>query len=1598
MMYVYGKFARYLPPLFVFTAVLSGGRSAIAEVQTSISLTSQAFTPGVSSGFTASAATGPSAAISGTVRDTYSGVRKFTLGDDGTGRYQGYGGQARYGVLFGEFQIFRSFLTESFKTVVNSYSTCPTDGTEYNWLMVRFRSWNAYADSMDTSSTSLRVGGTVTYDSGAGADVTGSGHFSLQNNTTFTSASYNIDRFTAGCSSAQIVYASDGGKTWDAYGTAMFGSTHGVAIGLGANPTISILSPKPTSLVFTSIYDAAFTGDGKFSGLMTAFNSRSSQVRSTVRLDPNAGDHSFSIKVLSDPDDPLSTTDYGTLYCGSANSPAAGFCSGTLDIASVGYTPGKAVCMISTAGNDTLLACNAQIEGSTFAPVTILAIRHGKSVLAAIPAGIVTSPEINPPTPPEVTVTLTNLGTSPISSLSGQALSSPFAYAGSGSFPGGGTCSTTLNGFDSCTVIIQYNPSALGTTGITARFDYNNGVDAAQATANVVGVTGLSSIAITPGTFSNATGSTRGFTATATYSDSSTQNVSSYVTWVSSDPNIATISSTGTATFLRAGAVTFTASAQGISSPSVGTTVTVGFYSLDTSTSTTATASYPQRKLFYDSVNDRHWACYYNGSAIECSYSTDDGASWASGGNLLYSTTDFHVSFRAISGTGYLYVVVANGNDIVLRRGTLSTTGVTFDSAVTVFDGSSSTDAYSRATLSVDGSNYVWVTAVHTRPDFPTYEIRAVRSTNAADASLSSWQTSSRVGSRYDYADGPVLVPKTGSEMYLVFRAQKSLVSYLYNGSSWSVIGSPTEMAFFNLGGAGETTVHSLSMSPTGILYAGTSTGAYQYSSGVWDCVVKCGDFNGGTVYAVYANSQYLYVGGNFSSIGGNTQLQRLARWPYNSATWSPLGSGTFGASATVYAITGSGTNTYVGGDFQNAGGNANADRLALITNASSAISAVGNTSLSSGVRSLYHDGTNLYVGGGFADAGGNTNADRLVAYTGSSWLAVGNTAIGGNVQAILVDGTNIYIGGAFSDAGGNTLADRVAYYDGSQWRSMASGLIANVQSLAKTPDGIIAGGYFTNAGGNSLAKGLALWNGTAWTAVGAGMTSSTVDIKALVSSGNNLYIGGIFEDAGGNVYADNYALWDRSSFSSIAKGLTGAVQSIAVSGSNVYVGGTFTDAGGNANADYIAMWDGTSWKAMGLGFVSSVEAIHVSGTNVYAGGSFFEGAGGNASLSRIARWDGSAWQAMGSGVNGAVNAVFEFGGNIYIGGAFINAGGNANADYIARWSGAAWTALSGTAINNTVEALATDGSNLLVAGSFTNAGGNADADYLARFDGATWTAFNSMAPDSTVDTLTVSGSNVYIGGYFTSIGGNTTYSQSAWHNGTSWNDLGLNGVIAMEVMGGNLYATGTFTEAGGNTAVKFAGVFDGATWAPLTSQLNGNGYALTTSSDSVYIGGDFTMSPANRLGVYTPAVVQNFVPLASAASTAVTAYNAFGEYDTKLNVLVSSANSSVNSRLYIYDSGWTSTEFNAGGYSAMCGGIHLSDGKVYTFASTGVGPHYKNIYTPGVGWTGQTLMFTTNPALSVTCAETTGGGGLATAWMLNTTTPSTIRYTLFAP
>ena len=178
-----------------------------------------------------------------------------------------------------------------------------------------------------------------------------------------------------------------------------------------------------------------------------------------------------------------------------------------------------------------------------------------------------------------------------------------------------------------------------------------------------------------------------------------------------------------------------------------------------------------------------------------------------------------------------------------------------------------------------------------------------------------------------------------------------------------------------------------------------------------------------------------LYVGGEFTDAGGIPAADRIATW--NGSSWSAVSSSTSQISnGRVSDIAVSGGKVYAGGTFQNAGGDANADFLAVWDGTSwePFCDARAGPAFDGNVTSLQIVGQTLYVGGEFQNGAGIASADYLLACdlaTGAPRSTVIDPAhpFSGSVYALAADSNGtLYAGGGFSNLENIAAADNVAY------------------------------------------------------------------------------------------------------------------------------------------------------------------------------------------------------------------------------------------------------------------------------------------------------------------------------------------------------------------------------------------------------------------------------------------------------------------------------------------------------------------------------------------------------------------------------------------
>ncbi|MEA2132258.1 MAG: hypothetical protein QOC68_167 [Solirubrobacteraceae bacterium] len=368
-----------------------------------------------------------------------------------------------------------------------------------------------------------------------------------------------------------------------------------------------------------------------------------------------------------------------------------------------------------------------------------------------------------------------------------------------------------------------------------------------------------------------------------------------------------------------------------------------------------------------------------------------------------------------------------------------------------------------------------------------------------------------------------------------------------------------------------------------------------------------------------------------------------------------------------------------------------------------------GTRSLDYVARALKQGPGGLYVGGEFFDAGGMANADRIARWNGSSWSALSSTPASqisnGGVFAIAVTSDKLYVGGTFTNAGGNPDADFVAAWNGATWEapcddtdalSTTSAIGGNVTALQIVGQTLYVGGEFDDgahlpAADSLLACDLATGAPTATTLDPLGVDNFSGPVYALTADSNGtLYAGGGFTDLENIPAADNVAYKTLGgTWQNMGAGgppcdcaVTTFVRGLTAVGTDVYVGTDANDIGGLAKADHVAKWNASGWSALGSNSAGTdgwfptsaeIDALTGTGSNLFVGGSF-QNANGDPRADNVAFFDGSAWHPVGSNgagdgpLNSKALALAIVDRRLYAAGNFTSAGGDTLA-----WSAASF-------------------------------------------------------------------------------------------------------------------------------------------------------------------------------------------------------------------------------------------------------------------------------------------------------------------------------------
>ncbi len=247
-------------------------------------------------------------------------------------------------------------------------------------------------------------------------------------------------------------------------------------------------------------------------------------------------------------------------------------------------------------------------DSASNSPQAIALTGTGAAPVTVYPTSLTFTTQLMGTTSAAKTITLTNHLNSALDFLSISA-SGDFAVASN-------TCGSSVGAGLSCTIGVTFAPTAIGKrTGTLTISDGAAGSPTLVALSGTGNDTGLTSITVTPANPTLAAGNTLQFTATGNFTSGSTENLTPFVAWNSSNTSVATIAPGGLATAATAGTSTISAK-MGSKTGSTTLTATVVVQSENVLYNFTggSDGSLPYAGLIFDSVGNLYGTTYEGGA------------------------------------------------------------------------------------------------------------------------------------------------------------------------------------------------------------------------------------------------------------------------------------------------------------------------------------------------------------------------------------------------------------------------------------------------------------------------------------------------------------------------------------------------------------------------------------------------------------------------------------------------------------------------------------------------------------------------------------------------------------------------------------------------------------------------------------------------------------------------------------------------------------------------------------------------------------------------------------------------------------------------
>lgn len=295
-----------------------------------------------------------------------------------------------------------------------------------------------------------------------------------------------------------------------------------------------------------------------------------------------------------------------------------------------------------------------------------------------------------------------------------------------------------------------------------------------------------------------------------------------------------------------------------------------------------------------------------------------------------------------------------------------------------------------------------------------------------------------------------------------------------------------------------------------------------------------------------------------------------------NLLSWNP------GANAQTNVIAVNGSDLFVGGNFSSIGGTIRSGLAAFDTTVNTDNATAWEPHIAGSVRGMALYNSTLYVIGSFSRVNNNISRRHLAGFDTTvnqdnhvtcgpgltSGAAYYGTAIALNKDTLYVAGNYLTLGGAGNPRNSIAALD-VSTCTVTSWNPDANG---PVRALAVNGDNVYAGGDFTTIGGQTRNRVAALKSGVATNnATGWNPNVSDGSVRAIALDRNYAYIGGSFTTVGGtgrNFLAALQTTRATSNLLSWNPNPTGGtmVTSLLTKNNSVFIGGDFTAFDGSAS------------------------------------------------------------------------------------------------------------------------------------------------------------------------------------------------------------------------------------------------------------------------------------------------------------------------------------------------------------------------------------------------------------------------------------------------